>query len=206
MCPGLSIAIERTTQPCAKRPKCAHVARCRGSHGFLEGVFRDSGSSGSPEAVLLAGRCAVDNVNVIGQAFEEATYLLRGILEVIVEGDDTGVTGFPDSQQQRIVLTEIAHEPEAEDMPVVLAGRVSRSPTSSGPTSVIHEHDFVWHAVLLERLRQSRQQQGKGCLRPMYGDDGRNPGRELVGSCGHAQCNVAPPLYFGGSGTFVSRP
>ena len=68
--------------------------------------------------------------------------LLGGILEVVIERDYVAVTCLPDSHQEGIVLTKVAHQADASDAGV---RRGSRDDDLPAPirAPVIDEDDLV---------------------------------------------------------------
>ena len=101
-------------------------------------------------------------------------------------------TGLPNSDQQRVVLAEVAHQPDAVNPTVVGCGRIrDHRPTRVG-AAVVDQDDLVGRSERSSAAVRRGMSSGRNRSDRCTGNDGRDPGGKGHGPI-HAR-NVAPPV------------
>ena len=118
------------------------------------------------------------------------TYLLRWILEIVVEGDDVSIASCPDADEQGIVLPEVAHQAKAAN-PCVRLSRCGHDLPALVGAAVDHEDDLVSWAHMFERRGQTRDELGKDRFRSIDRNYCRYAFREAAGSSHARECSAS---------------
>ena len=137
--------------------------------------------------MLLFSRRAIDDVVSFAQLFQQRGNLLRGILKVIVDGYDHFVTPIANAAQERIVLSIIPHQLDANQIWILLSQRLDDTPTGVPPI-VFNKNYFEAGSMFLHYCGQSLHKRRQVRFTVVNRDNNRHGGAR---HCWYSYCTCA---------------
>src|SRR5690348_11929928 len=143
---------EGVAQISTKGSKGADLARGFAAQSVLQREFGDAGSNVASESVGLRLWSAINDVIAFVEVRQEVRNFFRGRLQIVIDGDDDGVTRRSDAAQERIVLPVVAHQIESADSGMMCPESLNHFPVSA-PASIVQPKQFAYFATGIECVR-----------------------------------------------------